>query len=137
MIGGVLGFYGPLPFYCSDSAVFNYKNLRSSKSVRWAEHPVYLKKPVKEFLGLDAVSVQFDIRFDSTYGVAPVLGLPLLEKLAEQHNSLPLTVGGSYFGMMVLEKYDVKHKFFGSGGACIVAEVSISLSEAGNGSLFS
>ena len=36
-------------------------------------------------------------------------------------------------GMMAMDKFDVQHKFFGKGGACIVAEVSVSFSEVGNG----
>ena len=35
--------------------------------------------------------------------------------------------------MMAMDKFDVQHKFFGKGGACIVAEVSVSFSEVGNG----
>lgn len=62
-----------------------------------------------------------------------MIGIPLLEKLLDQHIALPLIVGGVYMGMMAMDKFDVQHKFFGKGGACIVAEVSVSFSEVGNG----
>ena len=64
-----------------------------------------------------------------------MVGLPLLEKLIDQHLALPLIIGGGYVGMMVMDKYDVHHKFFGKGGGCIVAEVSVSFSEVGSDSI--
>ena len=135
-MANVLGCYGPMPFYCSESAVFNYKNLKSSKQVRWAEHSVYLGKTIKEFFGFSPLEVSFTLRFDANRGIPPLSGLPLLEKLIDQHLSLPLIVGGCYMGMMVIDKYSVEHKYFSKGGACMIAEVSISFSEVGSVKLF-
>ncbi len=127
----VLGCYGPMPFYCSEDAIFNYKDLKTSKQVRWAEHAVYLGKTIKEFLGFSPMGVSFTLRFDASRGISPMEGLLSLEKLIDQHLAMPLIIGGAYVGMMVIDKYDVQHKYFGKGGACIVAEVSISFSEVG------
>lgn len=132
-MASVLGCYGPMPFYCSENAIFNYKDLKSSKQIRWAEHSVYQGKTIKEFLGYSPLEVSFSLRFDASRGIAPMIGIPLLEKLLDQHIALPLIVGGVYMGMMAMDKFDVQHKFFGQGGACIVAEVSVSFSEVGNG----
>lgn len=125
-----------MPFYCSESSIFNYKDLKSSKQIRWAEHAVYLGKTIKEFLGFSPLEVSFTLRFDADRGISPLIGIPLLEKLIEQHLSLPLIIGGCYMGMMVIEKYSVEHRYFGKGGSCLVAEVSVSFSEAGNVKLF-
>lgn len=133
----VLGCLGPMPFYCSEASLFNYKDLKFSKSVRWAEHSVYLGKTIKEFLGYSPLEVSFSLRFDAAKGIPPMVGIPALEKITEAHKALPLVIGGTYAGMMVIEKYDVTQKYFGKGGACIVAEVSVTLSEAGNGNLLS
>lgn len=131
----VLGCYGPMPFYCSEDAIFNYKDLKTSKQVRWAE-PVYLGKTIKEFLGFSPLEVSFTLRFDASRGISPMEGLLSLEKLIDQHLAMPLIIGGAYVGMMVIDKYGVQHKYFGKGGACIVAEVSISFSEVGSDSIF-
>lgn len=131
----VLGCYGPMPFYCSEDAIFNYKDLKTSKQVRWAEHAVYLGKTIKEFLGFSPLEVSFTLRFDASRGISPMSGLPLLEKLLDQHLAFPLIIGGGYAGMMVMDKYEVQHKFFGKGGACIVAEVNVFFSEVGSDSI--
>ena len=45
----VLGCYGPMPFYCSEDAIFNYKDLKTSKQVRWAGTPFISAKRLKNF----------------------------------------------------------------------------------------
>lgn len=133
MAFGVVGMLGLIPFYCSDSAVFTFKDLSRTNKARYAKHDVIGKKPKLEFIGLDSRTVSFSIRLDISLlrKLPPAAAILLLTKLLEKHEAQTLVIGGEIMGKYVIESIDEERKYFTGAGICTVAEVNLSLTEVG------
>ena len=118
----VLGVFGTVPFICAFDKVFTFKDLARSRSVRWAKHDVIGQKPVLECISLR-------LRFDTSLNVPPLLGLTMLKRLTDGHESHVLVIGGEYLGRFVIESVSEERRFHTGAGVCIVAEASVELSE--------
>lgn len=125
----MVGLFGPMPFFCSDSRIFTLRDIKRDRASKFAEHAVIGRKPVPEYIGEETDKISFTIRFDSVRGIAPDVGLPLLSKLREQHLALPLLIGPHYYGNYVIESVSEDHKFHNGFGLCLIAEATISLRE--------
>lgn len=126
---GVVGILGQLPFVCSRDFVLTFKNLSRETSVRWAKHDVIGKKPVLEFVGEELKKVRMTIRFDSSLGISPTVGLDRLQSMMDNKQYKTLIIGGEYLGRYLIESISETRKFHDGAGVCIVAEASISLIE--------
>lgn len=133
---GVIGTFGNLPFVCSAVFVLTFNGLRRELSVRWAQHDVIGSKPVLEYIGPDLASISMSIRFDSTLGLAPVMGLKKLKGMLEDGTARALVIGGEYFGRFVMENISEERRHHTGFGVCQVAEAKISLKECGGTSLW-
>ena len=133
---GVIGTFGTLPFVCSSVFVLTFSGLSRELSVRWAQHDVIGAKPVLEYIGSDLDSVSMSIRFDSTLGLAPLLGLKKLKGMLEDGSARALIIGGEYFGRFVMESISEERRHHTGFGVCQVAEAKISLKECGGTSLW-
>ena len=133
---GVIGTFGNLPFVCSSVFVLTFNGLRRELSVRWAQHDVIGAKPELEYIGPDLASISMSIRFDSTLGLAPVMGLKKLKSMLEDGTARALVIGGEYFGRFVMESVSEERRHHTGFGVCQVAEAKISLKECGGTSLW-
>ena len=133
---GVIGTFGTLPFACSSAFVLTFSGLSRELSVRWAQHDVIGGKPVLEYIGPDLASISMSIRFDSTLGLAPLLGLKKLQGMLEDGTARALIIGGEYLGRFVLERIREERRHHTGLGVCQVAEAKISLKECGDTSLW-
>ena len=131
-IMAVLGMFGMVPFVCSDSVMLTFRDLKVSKSSKFASHEVFGKKPVLEYTGESSDSVSMTVRFDSQFGFPPAVGLTLLNKLRMQHIAYSLIIGGEYFGKFVIEQVNENRKFFNGFGVGLIAEAEIQLIEVSN-----
>lgn len=127
---GVIGTFGSLPFMCSADVVHTFKDLSRETSTRWARHEVIGQKPVLEWIGDDLARITFKIRFDATLRNPPVAGLIVLNRLLKSHESHVLVIGGEYLGKFVIESVSENRKHFAGAGVCLVAEATITLTEA-------
>ncbi|WP_294446295.1 phage tail protein [uncultured Mailhella sp.] len=133
---GVIGTFGTLPFVCSSAFVLTFDGLSRELSVRWAQHDVIGAKPVMEYIGPDLASISMTIRFDSTLGLAPLLGLKKLKGMLEDGTARALIIGGEYFGRFIMESVSEERRHHTGFGVCQVAEAKISLKECGGTSLW-
>ncbi len=129
-----LGALGNLPFVCTSEKVLTFTGLQSDRSVRYATHEIVGKKQVLEFLGEDLCKVSFNIRFDSSLGFPPNVGLLALREMMRKAEPLRLIIGPEYFGKFVINSVGEERRYHTGAGVCIVASASISLTECCNGS---
>lgn len=125
----VIGTLGELPFVCAYGKVLTFNDLSRDHSTRWAAHEVIGKKPVLEYVGENLATVSFKIRFDTSLGVPPIVGLSRLKKMRENKLYKTLIIGGEYIGRFVIESISEERKFHTGAGVCIIAEATVSLKE--------
>lgn len=126
---GVVGSLGELPFVCSRDFVLTPNAVSRSHSARWGKHDIIGKKPVLEYIGPELSTVSLSIRFDTTLGVPPALGLLRLKKMLENKKYKTLIMGGEYLGKYVIKSVSEERKFFTGAGVCFIAEATIELEE--------
>ena len=126
---GVIGTLGDLAFGCSSKYVLTFNKLSRDNSVRWAKHDVIGKKPVLEYVGPELSTISLSIRFDSTLGVPPYVGLWRLKKMLDNKSAKTLIIGGAYLGRYVIKSVSEDRKFHTGAGVCIVAEATVELEE--------
>lgn len=126
---GVIGCLGKVPFICSHGLVMTFSNLKRDRRSRWAKHDVLGKKPTLEWVGEDLSSVSMDIRLDINLGVTPASALLVLEKMQASKEPHLLLIGGEIIGRYVISSVTENRKFHSGAGVCLVAEVSLSLTE--------
>lgn len=125
----VIGALGSLPFVCAYGKVLTFNDLSRDLSVRWARHDVIGKKPVLEWVGEDLMTVTIKIRFDTSLGVPPLIGLDHLKRMINNREVKTLVIGGEYFGRFVIESISEDRKFHTGAGVCTVAEATVNLIE--------
>ena len=126
---GVIGVLGKLPFVCSHGMVLTFSKLTRERKTRWARHEVIGKKPTLEWVGEDLNSVSLEIRFDMNLGTPPIVCLKALEKMQASKEPHILLIGGEMLGRYVIESVSENRKFHSGAGVCMVAEVTIGLTE--------
>ena len=126
---GVVGVLGKVPFVCSHGMVLTFSKLTRERKTRWARHEVIGKKPALEWVGEDLNSVSLDIRFDMNLGTPPIVCLKVLEKMQASKEPHILLIGGEMLGRYVIESVSENRKFHSGAGVCMVAEVTIGLTE--------
>lgn len=125
----IIGALGSLPFVCAYGKVLTFNDLSREHSVRWAKHEVIGKKPVLEWVGEDLMTVSLKIRFDTSLGVPPLIGLYHLKKMINNKQVKTLVIGGEYFGRFVIESISEERKYHTGAGVCMVAEATLNLLE--------
>lgn len=126
---GIIGSLGQLPFVCCSKMVLTFSDLSRENSARWARHDIIGKKPILEYVGEDLSKVSLKIRFDSSLGVPPIVGLTRLKKMLDNKKYKTLIVGGEYLGRYVIKSISEVRKFHTGLGVCIVAEATVELEE--------
>ena len=126
---GFLGMLGTLPFVCATEKVLTHSGLQADHSVRYAQHEIIGRKQILEFLGENLSQVSFQIRFDSTLGFPPNVGLLALRTMMREGVSYRLLIGPEYMGKFIIESISEERKFHTGAGVCIVAVASITLKE--------
>ena len=126
----IMGLFGTLPFICSSSVTFTFKDLSVSRKARWATHEVIGQKPVLEYIGPGLAEVSFNIQLNSSLGMPPLAALIVLEKMLEAKKPQRLLIGPDYLGKFVLESIGESRKHHTKLGVCVSADVSITLKEA-------
>ena len=127
--GAVIGSLGQLPFVCSQKKVLTFTELSKENSVRWAQHDVIGKKPVLEYIGPDLATISITIRFDTSLGVPPILGLNRLLRMLENKKYKTLIIGGEYLGKYVIDSVSEVRKWHNGRGVCQVAIATVQLRE--------
>lgn len=129
--GSVIGSIGKLPFVCSRNQVLTFSDLSRENSGRWAKHEVIGKKPLLEYIGPDLSKISLTIRFDTSLGVPPLIGLKILNQMLKQRRYYTMIIGGEHYGRFVLKNVSETRKFFTGAGVCLVAIATIELEEYG------
>lgn len=125
----VIGALGSLPFVCSYGRVLTFTDLSRDNAARWAKHEVIGKKPVLEYIGQDLSEVSLKIRFDTSIGIPPLVGLNHLKKMLDNGMHKSLVIGGEYLGRYVIESVSEERKYHTGAGVCLVAEATVNLIE--------
>jgi len=129
-----VGSLGQLTFKCSDEMVRTFSDLSVDREARWATHDIIGGKPMLEFVGEGLTKVSFKMRFDISLGYPPKVGLDRVKRMLENRKYKTLVIGSEYIGRFVIESISETQKYFDGKGNCLVAEVSVSLTEwAGKG----
>lgn len=125
----VIGALGSLPFVCAYGKVLTFHDLSVERGTKWAQHEVIGQKPVLEWTGEELIKISLSIRFDSSLGVPPLVGLTHLKKMMENHKYKSLVIGGEYLGRFVIESISEERKFHTGVGICTLATAQINLIE--------
>lgn len=125
----VLGAFGSLPFVCSYGKVLTFHDLSRENAVRFAKHDVLGQKPILEFIGPELSTVSLSIRFDTSLGVPPLVGLKHIKAMMDNGMHKSLVIGGEYIGRFVIESISEERRFHTGAGVCQVAEATIKLTE--------
>lgn len=125
----IMGALGSLPFVCAYGKVLTFNDLTRGQSVRWAKHEVIGQKPILEWVGEDLATVSLKIRFDTSLGVPPLIGLNHLQKMLKNKQVKTLVIGGEYIGRFVIESISEDRKYHTGAGVCMVAEATLNLIE--------
>ena len=127
---GVLGLFGDVFFTCSSSQVKTFKDLQVQRSARFAKHDLIGQKPVLEKIGPDLPTVTFTIQLRSQFNSSPVIYMPILRRMIDDCEAYKLILGPDYFGKYVIEGLSEDRKYHNRYGACIAADISLSLRAA-------
>lgn len=134
---GLQGMFGLVPFTCSTRQVLTYHDLQVQRNARYASHEILGQKPVNEYVGPASDTVSFKIQLRTDLHSSPVIYLPILREMIESGEAYRLMLGTDYFGKYILTSFSEDRKFFNGHGGCIVAEVTLNLTEAAGFSLVS
>lgn len=132
-MASVIGTLGTLPFVCAFDKVLTFNDLSRDHATRWAKHEVIGGKPVLEYVGEDLATVSLKIRFDTSLGLPPLLGLARLKAMRENKQYKTLIIGGEYLGKYVIESISEERKYHTGWGVCQVAEATVNLIEHNGG----
>lgn len=125
----LVGVLGSLPFAVAYGKVLTFNDLSVERGAKWAQHDVIGKKPVLEWTGDELVKISLSIRFDSSLGVPPLIGLTHLKGMMENHQYKTLVIGGEYLGRFVIESISEERKVHTGIGVCQIATANINLIE--------
>lgn len=132
---GMIGLLGRVPFICSDRRTLTFSNLGKKKAARFATHNIIGQKPVLEYLGPDADTIQMNIRLDSWLGVPPSAGLIAFERMIESGQPNLLLIGMAYHGQFVITAMDEGHRHITGSGITRIADIQLELKEAQSGGI--
>ncbi|MCL2201271.1 MAG: phage tail protein [Oscillospiraceae bacterium] len=118
-------------FEVSPEHILTIKDFIRRNSVRFAETPVVLRKPVSEYLGPDLDKLTFKITLKAQHGVNPQVQFNKLIHLQRDGTTLTLLIGPTAFGVFRwrIENLSIPWEIIDNQGRCISSEVSISLKE--------
>ncbi len=125
----VTGIYGSFAFYCSEGAVQTFREIGRENAAKWAKHEVLGGRPLLEYAGQELAGVTLSVRLDMSMTSIPALSIAILRRMLREPSARALILGGEYFGRYVLEGFSESRRFFNAAGACMVAEVSLKLTE--------
>ena len=109
---GVLGTLGVIPFICSDGKVSTFNKFSSSYGESYAEHKVIGGAPALEWTGSNTREFSLDMRLDSSLGTVPAAVIKALRLLMKAHRPIPLLIGPSYYGTVVIESLEVDDQYW-------------------------
>ncbi|UNY40557.1 baseplate protein [Pararheinheimera phage vB_PsoM_KLER1-1] len=125
----MIGTFGPVTFTSSSNRVRTFKDLKRSKSHRFAEHNVVTGKPKLESIAPGLDTVTFNMRFDLGLGVNPVDELRLLSDIVESGEAYTLMVGNEVIGTFAIKQMDESRDRHDGSGILIVASADLQLQE--------
>ena len=125
----VTGIYGSFAFYCADGSVQTFRETTRENAAKWARHEVLGGRPLLEYAGQELSGVSLSVRLDTSMSSIPALSIALLRRMLKEPSARALILGGEYFGRYVLDSFSENRRFFNAAGACMVAEVSLKLTE--------
>lgn len=126
-----IGGLGKLVFICSDEKIQTFRDLKVTKSLRWATHDIIGQKPLVEYIGPGLDSVSLQVRFDISLGAPPEKGLDQLKKMLDFISPKTLVIGDEYLGKFVIDNIEEERQFHDGKGHCIIAQATINLTEWG------
>ena len=124
---GAIGVLGYLPFVCSDAVVNTISGMSQEHGENYAEHKVIGGRPVLEWVGRNTSTYTIEMRLDSSLGTMPSVIVAGLKKMMQAHRPVPLLVGPSYCGQVVVEGVSVTSQRWTGMGVLLVATVSVKL----------
>lgn len=125
----LIGTLGELPFITAFGRVLTFNDLSRETGARWGQHDVIGKKPKIEYIGPELNTVSLKMRFDTSLGVPPLVGLTRLQRMMENKKYKTLIIGGEYIGRYVIESIGEERRFHTGVGICLIAEANVTLKE--------
>lgn len=125
-----IGTFGDVVFEASSDKVRTFTGLSFSRSARYAEHDVYMSKPVLDYLGEGTTSASLSIRFDAMLGMNPAKELAELRSMMEKATAADLIIGSEPLGMFVIESMTEDFTSVDGHGRLLVASCSLTLKGA-------
>ena len=93
--------FGNIVFEVSDGKVRTWSSFSRKGDAKYAEHALIGRKPILEFVGLDAEKVDLQIRLDAGLGVNPTKEIQALREMRDRAKSHRLIVSGVPLGKFV------------------------------------
>lgn len=127
----MIGTWGDLVFVVSDKEIKTFDDFSRTESARWAKHEVHGQKSKAEFLGSNAGSLTFTMRFDAFYGLNPREELNKFIKYVRNGAVNTLIIGGKRVGVHKWYMPDNKQdwNFFDNRGNVLTASITVSMEE--------
>lgn len=123
------GLFGAFPFTVTDLEVCTFRDLKTSREQAYAIHNIVSGKPKVQHTGINLMPVTLTVQIVPLSTVSTVnVRLRLLEALTASGEALPLVIGLKYYGLYVLQQYEVTHRQLHY-GVTLSAEVQLSLLE--------
>lgn len=125
-----IGTFGDVVFEASSDKIRTFSGLSFSRSVRYAQHDVYMSKPVLDYLGEDNTSASLSIRLDASQGLNPVKELATLRDMMTSATAADLIIGSEPLGIFVIENISEEFTTIDGRGRLLVASCTLTLREA-------
>ncbi len=123
------GLFGTFPFTVTDLEVCTFRDLKTSREQAYAIHNVVNGKPKVQHTGTNLMPVTLTVLIAPMTAVSTAgLRLRLLEALTRSGEEQALVIGLKYYGLFVLQQYEITHKQIHY-GTTLFAEVQLSLLE--------
>lgn len=121
------GLFGAFPFTVSEAEVCTFRDLKTSRKFAYAEHKALDGLARLQHTGRELDSVSMTVIIAPLAGISTV-GVRLAALAMLTGKELPLVIGLKYYGLQVLESYEVTRRQVHF-GTCLFAEVAMNFRE--------
>lgn len=127
----MIGAWGDVTFFVSDSELRTFDAFKRSESSRWAKHDIHGKKTKAEHTGVNQGKITFTMKFSAFHGVNPRKELDNFVKKVRSGQANILVIGNKRIGVNKWYIPDVSEdwNYFDNKGNVLSADISITMEE--------
>lgn len=95
----MIGTWGDVVFTVSLEQVKTFDDFKRTESARWSKHDIHSQKQKAEFVGINAGSLSFTMKFSAFHGVNPRSELEKFIKKVRSGEAHTLIIGNKRIGV--------------------------------------